>query len=130
MTKNSNSQISGGFIFILLAVIAVIAGYFAFEEINFKNRAQPVKGKILNVRAVPKKSLLSVNYQTASGSNIITVSVPSWDSREVGAEIELLIDGQDIKINELLYIHRMSISIVLGSLFLFAVVAIALKLTK
>jgi|GEM_PF-4934395 len=128
--SRDNSQISGEFILIIFLMLTAIVSFFAYDEIQFKDRAVSVSGTISNIKTVPRKRLVTVIYHMNSKPQIAKLTIPFWDSRKSGEEIKLLVDGQDVKINEFLFIHRLSIRIVAGVLFLLVVVFIARKLRK
>jgi len=128
--NNNNSQISGGFILILLLMFSAVVSFFAYDEYQFKDSAVSVSGTISNIKRVPRKRIVTAIYQTDSGAKVAKLTVPFWDSRKSGEEIKLLVGNQDIKIAEFIFIYSLSVRIVAAALFLFAVVAISIKLRK
>jgi len=125
--------VSPGFTIVMIVLILGISGLVHLHELKGYAKAVTISARIVSIRVIPRQCLLKLETEDKRFSGqLLAASVPSWNSRNIGDRIRLKVDPQDTSIvwvDEFLYLHKTSLGILAGSLFL-CVILIGVKVIK
>ncbi len=76
-------------------MVAVTAFLYMNENKKFSN-SETVYARVVSSRIVPKRCLIEARVESGRyESDILRVSVPSWDSMKVGESLRVRVDRND-----------------------------------
>lgn len=114
--------ISTGFIIVMVALILGISCLVYKHELKLYEQAVTITARVVNIKIIPRQCLLKLETEDERfADQLLATSVPSWDSQDIGDRILLKVDPEDpslVWVDEFLYLHRTSLGILAGSLFL------------
>ncbi len=117
----------------MIVLILGISGLVHLHELKGYTQAVTITARIVNIKVIPKLCLLTLETEDKRfAGQLLAARVPSWDSRNIGDRIRLKVDPQDpsiIWVDEFLYLHKTSLGILAGSLFL-CVILIGVNVIK
>jgi hypothetical protein len=115
-------KISQGFVIVMCVLVGGISAFIYMKENMKFNNAESVSAIVVSSKIVPKRCLIEAKVESGRfEANILSVSVPSWDSRKVGNRVRLKVDRNNssiVEVDEILYLHRTSLGILAGTTFL------------
>lgn len=107
--------VSGGFIIRATISVLLIVGYFYMNEINFIKNSFTITSSIDDIRHEPRKRILQIKTVARRNSKRnLLVTVPFWDTKRIGEQIVLRLGTKNlsqVKIDEFIYLHKGSVSI-------------------
>ena len=102
-------------------------------ELKVYAQAVTISARVVKIKIIPRQCLLKLETEDKRfAGQILAASVPSWDSRNIGDRIVLKVDPEDpsrVWVDEFLYLHKTSLGILAGSLFL-GLILIGVKVIK
>jgi hypothetical protein len=114
--------ISTGFTIVMGVLILGISGLVYMHELKGFAQAVTIPARVVKIKIIPRLCLLKLETEDERfAGQLLAASVPSWDSRNIGDRIVLKVDPEDpslVWVDEFLYLHKTSLGILAGSLFL------------
>lgn len=119
---DKRTGISTGFIIVMVALILGIACLVYMQELKGYAQAVTIPARVVKVKIIPRQCLLKLKTEDERfAGQLLAARVPSWDSRNIGDRIILKVDPEDpslVWVDEFLYLHKTSLGILAGALFL------------
>jgi len=126
-------EISTGFIIVMAVLILGIVCLVYMRELRGYAQAVTIPARVVKIKIIPRQCLLKLETEDERfAGRLLAASVPSWDSRNIGDRIVLKVDPEDpslVWVDEFLYLHKTSLGILAGSLFL-GLILIGVKVSK
>jgi|GEM_PF-4843747 len=125
---DKRTGVSKEFIILLLLFIIGISGAFYMKEMKELENTISIPAKVVSARNIPRICILGLKTENNQLlRQLLTVTVPSWDSKKVGDSVMVRVDLQNpsnAEIDRLIYLHRTSIGIIAGTAFLFIILLV------
>jgi len=88
--------ISTGFIIVMVALILGISGLVYKHELKGYAQAVTITARVVKKKIIPRQCLLKLETEDGRfAGQLLSASVPSWDSRNIGDRIVLKVDPED-----------------------------------
>jgi len=114
--------ISNKFTIVMVVLILGIVCLVYMRELKGYAQTVTISARVVKIKIIPRLCLLKLETEDERfADRLLAASVPSWDSRNIGDRIMLKVDPEDpslVWVDEFLYLHKTSLGILAGSLFL------------